>query len=260
VNTPELAVGQWTHDDAVVVVPSGRLDVYTYPQLRDVLLKSAAEAPAALVIDLFDLSVDRISTLSLFPTVWMRTTVWPGVPLLLAGAGAELALMLARSAVPRFLPCHPTVVGALNAIGAPPPRRRAEIELPPTVGSSRVARAWVAEQLQRFGVSGCEAAILVATELVENSVQHAGTPLRLRLELHCAGLSVAVADGDPTRPVISRHGTVGTRFGMALVEVFARAWGHSPRAAGGKVVWAVLAVPGGPGGPLQPGHASVPLS
>jgi hypothetical protein len=193
-----------------------------------------------------------VSTLSLFPTVWMRMSVWPGVPLLLAGASAGLGRLLARSAVPRFLPCHPTLVEALNSIGAAPPWRRAEIELAPTVTSSKIARGWVAEQLGLFGVRDCETAVLVATELVENSVHHAGTPLRLRLELHPAGLTVAVSDQDERPPVLTHPAaTAGTpRFGMALIEILARAWGHSPRLNGGKTVWAVLPVPGGPSGPI----------
>lgn len=253
----DLTIEQRTHDGAVIVTPIGHLDLHTYPQLRDTLLKCAAEAPTAVVVELGALTVERVSTLSLFPTVWMRTSVWPGVPLLLAGAGSDLQAMLATSAVPRFLPCHRELADALDSIDATPPRRRAEIDLPAEVASSHTARAWVTEQLRRFELTDCSSAVLIATELVENSVQHARTPLRLRLELHRAGLSVAVSDEDGSLPVLASRPAepANPRFGMALVELFARAWGHSPRWNGGKTVWAVLPVPGGPNGPLDPPEA-----
>ncbi len=172
----------------------------TYAQLRDALLKCAAEAPEAIVVDLAGVRIERISALSLFPTVWMLTSVWPEVPLLLAGARGSLASALAASAVPRSVPCHPDIESALDAVGHPPDRRRVEIELPALVDSSRWARRWLAEQTASFGLPECDAAVLVACELVENALTHTSAGCRLRLELHAAGLSVAVSDDDPHPP------------------------------------------------------------
>ena len=86
-----------THEAAgrtAVVRPEGRLDVRAYPELRDTLLKHAAEIPDALVVDLSGLTADRVTTLSVFPTVWLRISSWPDIPMALAAAGAELSALL----------------------------------------------------------------------------------------------------------------------------------------------------------------------
>lgn len=255
-----MVIGQHMQRGASVLTPRGFLDVSTYPELRDALLKCASDGPAAIMVDLAGLEVDRISTLSVFPTVWMRTSVWPGVPVVLAGARAPLDAMLASSAVPRFLACHATTAIALDSIGHPPPRRRSEIELPHDVASSRVARQWLCEQMDRFELPDCETATLVATELVDNAIQHALSSCKLRLELHPLGLSIAVSDADPRPPVLhSREvATARAEFGMSLIEMLSRAWGCSPRWDGGKVVWAVLPVAGGPGTPIDPPGPAAP--
>jgi hypothetical protein len=250
--TRALLIGHRAKRGSMVVTPEGLLDVRTYAQLRDALLKCAAEAPEAVVVDLAGLQVERISALSVFPTVWLRTSVWPEVPLLLAGARGALGRTLAASAVPRFVPCLPDIESALEAVGHPPVRRRAEIGLPPLVSSSQLARRWVAEQTTGFGLPDSDAAVLVACELVENALTHTSTGCRLRLERHPAGLSVAVSDDDPRPPHLAEHSPEAPRYGLALVEALSRAWVHSPRLGGGKVVWAVLPLPGGPSGPIGP--------
>ena len=253
-----LAVDHRMLHGAAVVTPRGRLDVGTYARLRDALLKCAAEAPEALIVELGHLDVDRTSALSLFPTIWMRISAWPGIPLFLTAPHPELAERLRTNAVPRFVSCYPSTAAALAAFGRPPPRRRAEIELPNSPSSARTARVWVAAQLVEFGVSGCcDVAVQVASELVGNVAQHTRSECRLRLELHPAGLSVAVSDDDGRSAVVAPFTTPLSRGrGLAVVEALARAWGQTPRFGGGKVVWAVLAVPGGPAGPLDPGPAA----
>jgi two-component sensor histidine kinase len=122
------------------------------------------------------------------------------------------------------------------------------------VTSSRAERQWVREQMERFALPDCETATLVATELVDNAIQHARSSCKLRLELHPAGLSIAVSDHDPRPPVLhSRDVAAGrAQFGIVLIEMLSRAWGCSPRWDGGKVVWAVLPVAGWPSSPIDP--------
>jgi anti-sigma regulatory factor (Ser/Thr protein kinase) len=242
-----------THEAAgrtAVVRPEGRLDVRAYPELRDTLLKHAAEIPDALVVDLSGLTADRVTTLSVFPTVWLRISSWPDIPMALAAAGAELSALLHRSAVPRFVPVLRTVHEALAVVGSRALRRRAETTLPAEPASAAAARVWTRERLAHWHFPVCDEALVVVSELVTNTIVHAASvDFTVRLELRPTGLSIAVYDDDPTPPVLVEHAKeVG---GIGLVDGLSRAWGHGPRLHGGKVVWAVVPLPGGPEGPLD---------
>lgn len=108
--------------------------------------------------------------------------------------------------------------------------------------SSADARRHVTDTCLRWDVPEVTAnAVSVATELVENSIQHAGTPLRLRLELRDGLLTVAVSDESRVQAVLREPGATGRQYnGLHIVAGLARAWGCTPD-SNGKVVWAVLA-------------------
>ncbi len=99
-----LDIGHVVHDAAVVVRPVGRLDLSTYPLLRDALLGHAAEQPAALIVDLDGIEAEAVTSLSVFTTVRMRISSWPAIPMLLSASRSPLSRLLRRSAVPRFVP------------------------------------------------------------------------------------------------------------------------------------------------------------
>ncbi len=222
-----------------VIRPSGQLDVLSYPTLRDALLKHAASGPDALIVDLAELDADRVTSLSVFPTVWLQISSWPDIPMALAAPGAQLAALLARSAVPRFVPVHDSVDTALAEIGRPVRRRRARTVQPALASTPRTTRDWVRATLQRWGWSAVEEVMLVVSELVSNAVMHtAASEVSVRLELRPGALSVAVHDPDLAPPKLS---TGGTPFGgLGIVDAISQVWGHSPALSGGKIVWAVI--------------------
>jgi hypothetical protein len=199
-----------------------------------------------IVVDLDELVVDRISVLSVFPTVALRIGGWPSIPLLLAGSREPMATALRTSAVIRFVTTHPTVALAVAAIGEPPAPRRAVLELTGQPTDARRARGWLSGIGAAWGLGPTgdvlEDALLVASELVENMVQHVPGSGRLWVELRAASPGIAVSDGDPRPPVLVPAGaaTMWGGRGMAVVDAIARVWGHSPRPDGGKVAWAVL--------------------
>lgn len=252
VNPRALTIARRTDRGCTVVTPQGHLDLRGYPCLRDTLLKCAADEPTALVVELGELVVDRISMLSVFPTVRIRTSAWPAVPMLLAGARPPLEGMLEASAVPRFLAYHRTTASALEAVGRQPVRHCSEINLPGELISAAAARRWTKGALALLDPRDRDLAVLVVSELVENVLRHTGSGCRLQLRIHEAGLAVAVTDSDPRPPLFSDREVGVPRFGLALVDLFSRAWGYTPRWDGGKVVWAVLPVQGGPTGPPAP--------
>ena len=129
--------------------------------------------------------------------------------------------------------------------------------------SGRSAAAWLARDLFSAGAARelvnrlCETwgipavgadAQVVATELVENAVRHAGTGCELVVGLDGDGLTVAVSDGVREIPEV-RHPSaqeVGGR-GLVLVENMCREWGFEITDTG-KRVWATLDVhDAGPG-------------
>ncbi len=234
------------HEGAAVVEVSGHLDLLTYAALRDLLLKCAVEEPTAIVAHLTrDFTIRGTAELSVFATVWMRVSEWPGVPVMLVADDEVLGEALSTSGVARFVPRYPTVRAALDAVGLPRERRRHEVRFPFSSTTPRLARAFVRDTCARWDVlSVVDDAVLIASELVENAIRHAGSAPSLRLELRPGQFAIAVRDEDPSppRPRPLDNEQPGGR-GMPLVEILSRAWGTSPSPRGGKVVWAVLPIP-----------------
>ena len=239
-----ITLGVTPTEGAVVVGATGRLDLSTYAEFRDRLLKCAVDEPTAVVVHLLDgFETSGTAELSVFATVWMRVSEWPGLPVMLV-ADDVLRTAIDLNGVARFVPQYPTVRLALDAIGLPRTRRRHEVKFPFSTATPRLARGFVRDTCVRWGVEDVlDDAVLIASELVENAVRHAGSAPSLRLELRPGQFTVAVRDDDPTppapRPLDSSQ--PGGR-GMPLVETLSKAWGVSPSPGGGKVIWAVLSL------------------
>ena len=245
-----LRIAVSEHGRSVVVEPVGRLDDSTYGQLRDVLLKQAAEHPDLVVVDLDGLGVRSAPALSVFPAVAATLSTWPGIALRLVARGPRAAELRAHG-ITKFVRAFPTAEDALADADAPPVRPRFLLPLQGATGA-RGARQWVRARLRDWAEAHpdlVDAAVQVTSELVENAVCHTGSPDALRLERHPRGLSIAVSDGGSRPPVAvaaADASTTGGR-GLAMVAELALVWGHRLRAGGGKVVWAVLPVPAGAG-------------
>ena len=78
-----LEIEVQTIGDALVVSPTGLLEVATAPQLRDQLLKCMADQPGAVIVKLQNLLLAEAYTLSVFTSVARLTAGWSGVPLIL---------------------------------------------------------------------------------------------------------------------------------------------------------------------------------
>lgn len=116
------------------------------------------------------------------------------------------------------------------------------VTLLPAVGAARQARELATEACARAELAPLAgAACTVVTELVNNAVVHARTPLELVIGLRADGLDIAVHDGSRQlpEPRAPRPATAPGGRGMIMVSALAARWGveTTPR---GKVVWAVL--------------------
>jgi hypothetical protein len=234
-------------DGATLVRPRGVLDLASYAELRDALLKCAVEQPRAILVDLDSLSVPTEATLAVFPTVCMRMSAWPGVPLVLIVPDAEDRARLRCRAVGRYVPVRASADGALDALDEPPRHRRTVLDLPCGPASATLARRFVGDACELWECFDVYAdAVMIASELVENAVRHAHSPALLRLELRNQLLSIAVHDDDPRPPRLMEPDPRSSgHFGLGLVDRLATAWNSAPTWSGGKVVWAVLRCPPG---------------
>jgi len=107
----------------------------------------------------------------------------------------------------------------------------------------RQARRFVIGVLERWGVAHLvDDAALVVSELATNAVMHAASHFTVGVKAGDDAVRISVTDYQPARPVASQPPPMSeSGRGLSLVASLARGWGtHS--VAGGKVVWAELAL------------------
>lgn len=217
-----------------VVRLSGVLDVSTGPTVRSVLIDELATQPEALVVDVADLHAD---TLDVLRAIREDTRDWPASHLALCGV-RDAALW--RDA---DWPSWPAAADAFSALGNPEQGGRLRLELEPQVGAARHARELITEaclrwELPELAGPGC----IVVTELVNNVIAHAKTPMVVLLGVHGDVMSVAVRDQSTVVPSFDGEPVPVTAYGgrgMLLIDSVAERWGCLA-VSDGKVVWAQL--------------------
>jgi anti-sigma regulatory factor (Ser/Thr protein kinase) len=109
---------------------------------------------------------------------------------------------------------------------------RASVELDPAPESAATARAFVEQTLRDWGCRELvDDARIVVTELVSNVVRHAGTGLRVDVELDRHTMRIGVADRAGGRVVMSTadpRADPGGR-GLRLVDRVSERWGVEQR-------------------------------
>lgn len=137
------------------------------------------------------------------------------------------------------------MISALPAHASLVVKRPATADLEYRPESARIARHLVREKLHEWGLDELiEPAEVIVSELVGNSIRHAGclTTMRVRIRRIPNTVRISVRDGSRTLPVMIKAGddNEGHR-GLALVQHLAKSWGAEldPR---GKTVFADLKV------------------
>ena len=226
---------------------SGVLDSATAPAVRSVLLNVLAEQPEALVVDVSELRVAGSGAAQVLRDVRRDTADWPAAHLALCGG--TRATPWRDTGWPVWSDCPE----AFAELGTPEHDRRLSLALEPQVGSARRSRELITEACGRWDCPELAgAACIVATEMVNNVVAHAKTPMVVLLAAHGAGMTVAVRDRSAVVPSFTAGPVSPTAFGgrgMLLIDAVASRWG-SLVLDGGKVMWALLE-PGGPAGPAR---------
>jgi anti-anti-sigma regulatory factor len=218
----------------------GPLDADAAPRARAALLDGLVEQPEALVVDVSAVDVTDPAAVGVFADIARDTADWPAARLVICAPGGDGVWQSSG------LPVWPSLAAAFTALGPPEPGNRLSLELDPVVGAARRARGLVVEACERWHLPDLIGpASIVVTEMVNNVVAHARTPMAVRMALHGGDLTVSVRDHDAKVPRF--QGPVpptsyGGR-GLLLINAVSRQWG-ALRLDDGKVVWALIHRPG----------------
>lgn len=227
----------------LVATVSGALGLTEVSGLYTNLLKSLAEQPDALLLDLSRLVVTDPLAVPVFAAANRQAVRWPGTPIVLCAPRQATREILDGYAL-RQLAVADSLGTARDRLAGDPAAAVLALsdELLPIKGSARHARDLVTEACLRWGLPHLIGpAGLIATELVSNVIDHAHTMMTLRLSLRPQYLQIAVRDGSPEQvgPPVGPPPETGRGRGLLLVEATAHSWGCMP-SADGKVVWASL--------------------
>ncbi len=232
----EVAHRVVTGASSPVIRLTGVLDAATAPAVRSALLDVLAGQPAGLLVDVGDLRVADPEAVEVLRAVSQDTADWPGIRIVICGAPDADVWRAAG------LPVWPDEAAALAALDSRDATQRMSTELEPVIGAARRSRELVTEACARWDCPELAGpACIVLTEMVNNVVAHARTPMTVMIARHGDTMSVAVRDRSRTAP---RFGglpaptSYGGR-GLVLIDSVSSRWG-TLELGDGKVVWATL--------------------
>jgi anti-anti-sigma regulatory factor len=229
---------------AVVLTPDGVLDGSTYQALRDVIIKTALDEPAAIVVDVAWLAVPAESAWVVFTSARWHVGGWPQVPIVLVCSHRAVRSAITRSGVDRYVPVYSTLDEALDALASgdgTPARRRATTRLPASISSLALSREFVEEWLTAWRQPDMVAtAKVVITILVENVLRHTDSAPGVRVESDGTLVTVAVSDNSHTPAAINESAaSAELPCGLRIVDTLSQVWRSAPTPTG-KTVWAVI--------------------
>ncbi|RAO03456.1 hypothetical protein GAR06_06051 [Micromonospora saelicesensis] len=227
-------------ESSAVVRLTGVLDAAGAEAVRGALLARLLTRPGPVVADVTGLRVVDPAGRGVFADVRREVADWPAADLLLCDPAVDGPAR--PDAALAGVPAWPTLDGALAAVAATPLAAVLTADLAPAVGAARQARELVTTGCERWGMPTLtDPACIAITEMVNNVVAHARTPMTVRLAPQETTLHLAVRDHSPRQPTfagISPPNRAGGR-GLLLIDTVTRRWGSSA-VPDGKVVWCVL--------------------
>jgi hypothetical protein len=238
-----LAVATDTRGTVNVLTVEGVLDSSTYPHLRDSIVKAGLDGTDAVVVDISELHVPVESAYAVFTSACWRLSRWPDVPLFLACRNAAGRDALARHGVIRYVPVHRDADSAIDARRTSDQhrvRRRVREELQRESGSVQHAHVVITETLLRWSHQNLIAAAnAIATELIQNVLDHTSSKPGMVIESDGSRVTVAVADASSRPAILPEPTGEGPLTGLQMVASLSRAWGTVP-VMDGKTVWATI--------------------
>ena len=238
-----ITVTARTVADATLLKADGILDSTTYLMLRDAIIKAALAEPAAVVVDVTDLSVPAPSAWAVFTSASWHVGTWPEIPIALVSQSAEGRAAVTHNGARQNVPVYPTIDDAMQAVAQRRScgRRRARGNLPADISSLGRSRGLVEGWLCAWSLDELiPVAKVIVTTLVENVLQHTDSAPNIRLETDGVAVTVAVED-ESHRLAELAEGLDGSQMpsGLGFVAALSRAWGNAPTSSG-KTVWVTV--------------------
>jgi anti-sigma regulatory factor (Ser/Thr protein kinase) len=231
--------------DAWVLAASGELSQQS-AGLVSGAVTAALENSGRVLVDVSGLRVTWPPAVGLFGSILAGMGGWPGMRLVLFGADAKLARSLAALRVSATVPVAPDEATARQLLDRRPRVLARHLDLGQPRSATRRASSFVRAACADWQLDDIrDDATIVACELVDNAVLHAGPGYRLTLRYDAFGLAIAVRDRRPDRlpqPLPDGRGPPQQLSGLFLVAALSREWGVNP-SQDEKTVWALL--PGG---------------
>lgn len=214
----------------------GVLDPAAAESVRATLLTCLVDRAEGVVVDLSELTIDEPAALSILSAGVDEAAEWAPGQLVLCGSPGGSASPSHRGKAAESIDA---ALARLNGIDAP---CVLGVDLDPVVGAAREARQLVTDSCARWKLPELVGpACIAVTEMVNNVVAHAQTPMTVRLALGEGALHAGVRDHSRDRPTfrgLVSPDAAGGR-GLLLIDTLARRWGATAL-DDGKIVWAVF--------------------
>ncbi|GAA3335480.1 hypothetical protein GCM10020358_03970 [Amorphoplanes nipponensis] len=252
-NTAQVSCLNDRDECVTTVIIRGRWDDDLRSRMSRVLRACVAETPRMIIVDLSELSDEAGDSTMTWQTL-SRFAAQRRAPIgvVVCACPPRVAERLRNSSTGYVVSTAETVRAARDALAGYlqwPQHHR--MPLPPDPVAVFLGSRTVHDLCRNFGLPGlATSARLIASELITNAVDHAGTELDVVVSVRGDVLHLGVFDRDPALPRVAeeepwhpdrlrdRRGA-----GLWLVDAAATAWGALPWHSG-KVVWATLAIDG----------------
>lgn len=229
--------------EVVVVEATGTLSEVVEDLDRAMVL-ALAEGPRGLVCDLSAVHEGaEPAAIEVLATAGRHVRDWPGIPVVVASHDPQVRSALAAHDLGARLGVTASLFSAVTAVLATPVMDVERLRLAPHPTAPRAARDFVTRTLLGWRLGRViPSASQVISDLVSRSAISAGTDIELSVAWDRGALRLTVRDSGPGLPGQQPAPDLGERE-LALVADLSRAFGVTPTADSGKVVWAVLEAP-----------------
>jgi anti-anti-sigma regulatory factor len=219
---------------------AGVLDVHSYPQVRDSVMKAALDAGPALIVDVDALVARDDLVWTVFTTARWDVQRWPKTEIALVSTDPVLQRRLRDLSIAQYLPVYPSVAAAADAIGDRDARyrHRAREHFGRHAFSVNSALMFVRDHLEAWSMRDKIAVASTVTNVfAENALCYTRGGFDIGLEATEDEVVVAVSDASPILAVQRKRPLGSCPAGLDIVSALCHRWGNTPTAIG-KTVWA----------------------